>query len=108
MPLDTQPNYYLIRVDSTWSDSNDGGPMLIYEHIDEILEAIRAQCGSANPGRHKNGSGKGAPPSWPPLPYSSGISWFGPSDLTEVQDLAHPLFLPPASLCPRPSRPGNV
>jgi hypothetical protein len=86
MPLETRPNYYLIRVDSTWNDSNGGGSTLICEHLDEILEAIRAQCGSANQGQRKNGNGNGRHNSWPALSYSSGVSWFAPSDLPELPE----------------------
>lgn len=40
-PLNTRPNYYLIRVDSRWSmDSDDW-----YDHLEEIYEAITEEFG---------------------------------------------------------------
>ncbi len=46
-PLNTRPQFYVVRVDSAWSISNwDDGDLLI-EHLDEIYESIEGEYGCA-------------------------------------------------------------
>ena len=77
-PINTRPNYYVVRVDSSWRLSNyaEEGELLI-EHLDEIYDAIEEQFGSSydeETGEHHG---------WPALSEDSGSSW-GSFDPTEV------------------------
>lgn len=77
VPLNTRPNYYVVRVDSTWSPSNwDTGPTL-GEHTDEMLWDIEEQFGRAwyddDPPQRKRGR------PFPALNDEVGISWFDAS-----------------------------
>lgn len=49
-PLNTRPNYYVVRVDSSWSTSNWGWdkPVLI-DHLDDVYVAIEEYFGRAHP-----------------------------------------------------------
>jgi hypothetical protein len=40
-PMNTRPNYYVIRVDSSWSKDQMG------EHIDDVLSALEEEFGPA-------------------------------------------------------------
>lgn len=45
--INQRPNYHVVRVDSTWAESNWDGGQTIGEHIDEIVSAIEDECGRA-------------------------------------------------------------
>jgi len=47
-PPNSGPNYYVVRVDSSWQLSDQGmGGSLFSDHIGAVIEAIEAQFGSA-------------------------------------------------------------
>ena len=84
-PLNTRPNYYVIRVDSSWHLSNcrkcEECPDYLVEHIDEIYEAIEGEYGEVESILYDNEEAllDGEPPEsegWPVLDLSSGSSWF--------------------------------
>jgi hypothetical protein len=71
-PLSSRPNYYLIRVDSSWSIDNDD-PICICDHIDEIYDAVDAELG---PMEWTDDRGRNRIEKWPALDYSYGSSWW--------------------------------
>jgi hypothetical protein len=50
--INQRPNYWVMRVDSRWEQSNfyTGGEDTIGEHIDEVLDAIENECGRVGVG----------------------------------------------------------
>lgn len=87
-PLNTRPNYYLIRVDSRWwSDSFEWQPTdgrqeenHIAEHIDEICEVIEEEVG----GRYcEDDDGNEVLAEWPALNDEAGVSWSSAKDLLQ-------------------------
>lgn len=84
-PLNTRPNYYLIRVDSGWStDSYSPAPedgegtnegWTIVDHIDDIYDAIEDEVGPCL----DEETGKKYP--WPSLDYECGSSWWDATDM---------------------------
>ncbi len=87
-PLDTRPNYYVIRVDSSWGTNNFGNGELFCEHIEEVYDAIEDQFGERERRRESLIYEEGVPPEeadlanyenelgWPALSLSSGVAWF--------------------------------
>ena len=56
-PLDTRPNYYYIRVDSTWGTSNwnhDDGIKEPAEWLEDVLQAIDEDFGNTADGGMEN------------------------------------------------------
>ena len=47
--INQRPNYHVVRVDSSWTESNWSSKEHIGEHIDDILTAIEEECGLARP-----------------------------------------------------------
>lgn len=45
--INQRPNYHVIRVDSSWNESNWADGPTISEHIDDILTAVEEECGTA-------------------------------------------------------------
>lgn len=79
-PINTRPDYYLIRVDSTWeTDSTVEAPDHVCDHIDEIYEAIENQFGG-----NDEDSEERRP--WPVLSADSGSTW-GEVTGKELSDL---------------------
>jgi hypothetical protein len=70
-PLNTRPNYYLIRVDSSWSDQNTDEPC-IGDHIDEICDAIEEEVG---PKYCEDDNREEIQRDWPALDDECGVSW---------------------------------
>lgn len=88
-PLNTRPNYYVVRIDSSWHTSNGDGPPNLHDHLDEIYAAIEAEFGSAECGYcggHYGGDpetdcegckgSKWEEGAWPKLDDECGSSWF--------------------------------
>ncbi|MDR3797997.1 MAG: hypothetical protein P4K93_07580 [Terracidiphilus sp.] len=78
-PLNTRPNYYLIRIDSNWLKKDD--TETIYDHLDEIEDAIEEQCGRRD---YEDDDGNECLAEWPALNINSGISWCNSNDLIEA------------------------
>lgn len=80
-PLDTRPNYYVLRIDSAWTRENSNE---IYEQIDNFYQAIEdefgpCQCSECRWGRGEEGDGEEE--YGEPLPAPSlclGSSWWWP------------------------------
>lgn len=85
-PLNTRPNYYVIRVDSSWVGDE------MYEHIEEVYDAIEDQYGEKEQEREflaEDLREKGIEPTgentdldgnedrlgWPVLSLDSGCAW---------------------------------
>ena len=74
----TRPHYYLIRIDSSWSDPNMYDPgthenaLKSEEMIDDACDAIRDYVGDANwvddRGKHRHSP-------WPAFSSDSGFTW---------------------------------
>lgn len=47
--INQRPNYHVVRVDSSWNESNWHNGPTVGEHIDNILTAIEEECGPARP-----------------------------------------------------------
>lgn len=45
--IEQRPNYHVIRVDSSWSESNWHDGATVGEHTDDIISAIEEECGQA-------------------------------------------------------------
>lgn len=100
-PLNTRPNYYVIRIDSTWHlygcrVCKDECPDEVTEHLDEIYEAIEDEYGSAEQIRESNEEDPDEEPEsddWPVMSCDSGSSWFtldpkeflGKAEIAEVR-----------------------
>ena len=73
-PLNSRPNYYVIRGDSKWDVSNWADGETIGQHIEEILESIEEQFGRAwyddDPPQRKSGR------PFPALNDDVGVGWF--------------------------------
>lgn len=83
-PLNTRPNYYLIRVDSKWwMDSWRSREQLpedehFAEHIDDICSAIEDEVGRKY---ETDDDGKDVYMPWPALDDEAGVSWCTAMDL---------------------------
>lgn len=75
-PLNTRPNYYLIRIDSGWLKKDD--TETIYEHLDEIEDAIEDEVGLRD---YEDDEGNECLAEWPSLNTNAGISWCPSNDL---------------------------
>jgi|SRR6185503_9684813 len=69
-PLNTRPNHYFIRIDSKWLDKDNRD--VIYDHLDEIYEAIEEQCGTRD---YEDDDGNERLAEWPALNLNAGCSW---------------------------------
>jgi len=84
-PLNTRPNYYLIRVDSSWSDSNYD-KVCVGDHIEEICEAIEDVVG---PKYSENDQGEEECFGWPSLDDECGVAWCDSMDLLGLPRIPH-------------------
>jgi hypothetical protein len=75
-PLNTRPNYYLIRIDSKWHTSNYEDPC-VGDHMDEIYDAIENAVG---PSSWQDDNEKWHHDDWPSLSDDSGSSWWDATD----------------------------
>lgn len=85
-PLNTRPNYYVIRVDSSWHldgcrTCEDECPDELREHLDEIYDAIEAEYREKESVRYNNEHElpEGETPDsteWPVLDLECGDRWF--------------------------------
>ena len=85
-PLNTRPNYYVIRVDSSWHlqgcrECEGDCPDELVEHIDEITDSIEDEYGEVGQIREFNEHEllNGETPDsddWPALSEDSGVAWF--------------------------------
>ena|ERR1700722_7896139 len=78
-PLNTRPNYYLIRVDASWLKKDD--TETIYDHLDEIEETIEDQVGSRD---YEDDDGNERLAEWPALNIHAGVSWCPSNDLLKA------------------------
>jgi hypothetical protein len=78
-PLNTRPNYYLIRVDARWW-STDGrqNPEVFYDRLDDIYEAIEDECGRKY---FEDDDGEEQTAEWPALDLDCGCSWWDANDM---------------------------
>lgn len=74
-PLATRPNYYVVRVDSSWCLDGEDGDDSIFEHTDDIYDAIEEQYGRSHyePDEDEE-EAEDAP--FPALDDSYGSSWW--------------------------------
>lgn len=79
-PINTRPQYYLIRVDSSWATSNFDGPVPVGSKIDEIYDAIEEQCGRRYEDKYESPTGRPRYNPWPALD-EHGCSWADAEDL---------------------------
>ena len=82
-PLTTRPQYYGIRIDSSWhleqcSKCENECPDELFEHLDEIYEAIEEQCGDVETARSANQDPDAEPEStdWPMFDLDCGSTWW--------------------------------
>jgi hypothetical protein len=66
-PLNTRPNYYVIRVDSSWAEKPGS-------EMDHVVGALEAEFGEA--WERDEGAGDMAHRGWPAFNGDSGYSWF--------------------------------
>ena len=86
-PLNTRPNYYVIRIDSGWDLSNWSDGDLFSDHLDEVLDAVEDQFPVIEAERSRP-IGGGVPEEradlayypkelgWPAIDLGSGVHWF--------------------------------
>lgn len=72
-PLNTRPHYYLIRVDSSWAESNWHESPTIGDNIDEICEAIEEYVGTW---RWEDDRGRERHDPWPAFDDDAGVLWW--------------------------------
>lgn len=76
-PLDTRPNHYLIRIDSRWHLSGcrcEGEcPDDLFEHLEEIYQAIEEQYGNACWAQEEDKEAE--QDTWPALSEDNGSCW---------------------------------
>lgn len=96
-PLNTRPNYYVVRVDSGWELSNWewNHPEPFIDHTDEVYSAIEDEYGSARWCKHCGGEEGDCeetdPPhefdreNWPALNEEVGSEWFLLERLDELE-----------------------
>lgn len=79
-PLNTRPNYYLIRIDARWwaSDGRRQNPEEFYDRLDDIYEAIENECGCKE---FEDDDGETQTAEWPALDLDSGCSWWDANDM---------------------------
>lgn len=70
-PLNTRPNYYLIRIDSSWLDKENTD--IIYDHLEDIYEAIEDECGRKY---FTDDNDEEQTAEWPSLDLDCGCSWW--------------------------------
>ena len=80
-PMDTRPNYYLIRVHSSWDTSNYE-PSCIADHLDEIYDAIEDYFGRVE---YEDAAGKICRADWPSFEFGSGQCWSSAMDLIRLE-----------------------
>lgn len=73
-PLNTRPNYYVIRVDSSWNLSNFQDEPIMGDYIDEIYDAIEAEYGCMDD-RDEEDETPEEERGWPMLNSECGSSW---------------------------------
>ena len=76
-PLNTRPKYYLIRVDSSWSERNSDQPC-VCDHIDEIYDVIEEWFG---PHEWEDDHGRTRYSPWPSPNLDCGSSWWDATDM---------------------------
>jgi hypothetical protein len=75
-PLNTRPDHYLIRVDSSWDDSNYSDRDCIGNHIEEIYDALEEWFGYYFDGESSEyEQTDGEYPGWPVTHLDSGSCW---------------------------------
>ena len=74
-PLATRPDYYVVRVDSTWNVVNhEVNPLC--GHLEEIYQAIETEFGLAvDTWEHNSGRQYTKHNSFPALHWDCGVSW---------------------------------
>ena len=83
-PLNTRPNYYIVRVDSAWAlDNERAAPELFLAHFEEVCEAIEEEygashwCSEACPLDCKDDQDcQGEGSDWPALSEDAGSGWW--------------------------------
>lgn len=70
-PLNSRPQYYVVRIDSQWSLSNDAQEgEVIYDHLEALYDAIEDAYGA----NHDEDEEPWQP--WPALDLNAGVTWF--------------------------------
>lgn len=72
-PLATRPNWYVVRVDSSWDINNFGNGELVCEHLEEILFPIEKEYGLAWYDEDDNELEVRRP--FPALSEDCGVAW---------------------------------
>lgn len=72
-PLNTRPNYYLIRIDARWWNNEGQNPEEFYDRLDDIYEAIEEECGCRD---FEDDDGNEQLAEWPALNLNAGCSWW--------------------------------
>lgn len=76
MPLNTRPNYYVVRIDSKVSLNNSDEPSFAGEVLDELYNQIEEQFGpSYVEWANENGRTYHKHYGWPALSEDSGSCW---------------------------------
>ena len=65
-------DHYVVQVDSSWSLHNHDVEPTLHDHLDEIYEAIREQCGEWTEDEDDEGPHEYE---WPMLDLSVGCEW---------------------------------
>lgn len=79
-PLNTRPNYYLLRIDSSWHTSNYKSPC-VADNMDDIYEAIEEYVG---PKWWTDDNGRERCEVWPALDDDCGSSWWDATDYLKL------------------------
>lgn len=83
-PLNTRPQYYLVRVDSRWHTNGYEDGEVIHDHIDDIYEAIEEQVGRGGQlDADESPTGRARYADWPALNDDCGSCWWNATYLLE-------------------------
>lgn len=88
-PINTRPNYYVCRIDSSWSLSNwDKHPMPPGQWLEDLYQALEAEFGD---GQDEWGQDR-EDTRWPEARLDGGTSWHGMDwpDLGKARRLVKP------------------
>lgn len=79
--LDTRPQYYLVRIDSSWVLGSER----FFDRLDEIYDHIEEEVG---PRHWTDDDGKEVDDEWPAFDFGCGQAWWSVADISGCNAVA--------------------
>ena len=76
-PMNSRPDYYILKVDSSWFENGEPRDGAIEDNESEIFRVIEDQCLDADETYEGLNDDSDEPLPWPALSTSSGWTWGG-------------------------------